>query len=211
MISRRAVLALMAQAPLMGAMASHVFAADKIDMDKLLALKTLDDKVLGDAKAKVTIVEYASFTCSHCANFHEKGFAHLKQNYIDKGLVRFIFREFPTDERSMKASILLRCAGGDAYFAFADLIFKNQRTWAFVNDWEAQLQALVRQGGIGEAQYKACTDNKEAFVAISSGARNVSTQFGVNSTPTLFIGGEKHVGSLTPEDLDKVLKPMLGL
>lgn len=108
--------------------------AQTVDTAALLTPGSLPDKILGSADAPVTVVEYASMTCGHCANFHMNTYPHLKKEYIDTGKVRFIFREFPLDPVALAAFMLARCMPEDKYFDTVDTLFEKQRTWAFTND-----------------------------------------------------------------------------
>jgi protein-disulfide isomerase len=105
--------------------------AQSVDAAKLLEPGVLPDKVLGDENAPVAVVEYASMTCGHCANFHKEAYPHLKSEYIETGKVRFIFREFPLDPVAAAAFMLARCAPEEKYFDIVDLMFEQQRSWAF--------------------------------------------------------------------------------
>ena len=108
--------------------------AQSVDIDELLKPGPLGDKILGDENAPVTIVEYASMTCGHCANFHTRTWPDLKKDYIDTGKVRFIFREFPLDPVASAAFMLARCAPQDKYFEIIDVMFEQQRSWAFTDN-----------------------------------------------------------------------------
>lgn len=175
----------------------------------LLTPPVLGDKIQGIADAKVTIVEYASLTCGHCANFHREGYQHLKTNYINTGKVRYILREFPFDQVGMSAAMVLRCAAGDNYFAVAELMFRQQSVWATQKDWREILGNLLRQTGISTERYNACLADKATFDGIIAERKRAEEVFKVDATPTFFINGEKRSGNLRPEDLDTILKPLL--
>src|SRR5947209_14674871 len=106
----------------------------------------LGEMALGDPQAPITVIEYASMTCPHCAHFHLTTFPELKKRYIDTGKVRFVFREFPLDPVATGAFMLARCAGNDRYFALLDLLFHEQRQWA-VNNPLPPLFNVVKQAG----------------------------------------------------------------
>ena len=162
------------------------------------------DHVLGNPKAPVTIIEYASLTCSHCAHFHTQILPELKKKWIDSGKVKLIYRDFPLDQVAVKAAQIAECAGNDKYFGVLDIIFRGQPTWATGADPVAELAKPLRIAGLGENEIKACLANDAAMNAVLNDYRSGET-LGVNSTPTLFIDGQLYRGSRSVEDLDSVL------
>ena len=186
-------------------------AAETVPMAELLKPDALPDMILGDDKAPVTIVEYASLTCSHCASFHEKTYPELKKRYIDTGKVRFIFREFPLDSLAAAAFMLARCTGQDdknKYFALVDTLFKQQRQWA-VEKPLPPLLAISKQAGFTEKTFEACLANQKVLDGIESVRQRAATQFKVQSTPSFFINGVLHPGALSIEDMAKLIEPYL--
>lgn len=163
----------------------------------------LGDKVLGTADAPVTIIEYASLTCGHCANFHNTTFKELKEKYIDTGKVRFIFREFPFDTVAAAGFMLARCAPEDKYFDVMGLMFKEQRNWAFTKDPYNALLNMGKQIGFTEEGVKACLTNQEILDGVTKVRDHGSEKLGVDSTPTFFINGEKVSGALSLEEFSK--------
>jgi len=163
------------------------------------------DMVMGKADAPITIIEYASFTCPHCASFHTQTLPGLKKNWIDTGKAKLIFRDFPLDEMAFNASKLARCADENRYFAFVDVLFRQQVQWARSSDPIAALGKLGRLGGIGKARFEACMTDEALGNAILQSRVTGAREFDVNSTPTLIINGEKHTGALSFEELDRVL------
>ena len=170
----------------------------------------LPDVALGKADAPVTIVEYASMTCGHCATFHTEGMPHLKTKYIDTGKVRYILREFPLDPVAYAAALLARCAGEERFHAVVDLLFKQQRTWAFSDKPETTLFETVKQAGFTQEAFNACLQDQGAYAKLQKERQRASQQFGVDSTPTFFINGRIQRGAMTPEQIDKVLEPYLA-
>jgi protein-disulfide isomerase len=173
------------------------------DTASLMAVQP-GDHVLGDPKAPVTIVEYASLTCSHCAHFHTQILPELKKKWIDTGKVKLIYRDFPLDQVAVKAGQIAECAGNDRYFAVLDIIFRGQPTWATASDPIAELAKPLRIAGLSEAAIKACLANEAMLNAVLADYRG-GEALGVNSTPTLFIDGKLYRGSRSVEDLDGVL------
>jgi protein-disulfide isomerase len=144
------------------------------------------DKVLGNADAPVTIVEYFSLGCIHCKNFHETILPKLKTDYIDTGKVRLVFRDFPLDGISFGAALMTRCVNDLAYFAMVDTLFKQQETW-HVDNGMGQLANIVKGAGMDQAAVDACLNNqanKDKIVALQKEATDTLK---VNSTPTFFI------------------------
>jgi len=170
----------------------------------------LGDKVLGAETAKVTIIEYASMTCPHCAAFHTETLPKLKEKYIDTGLVRLIFREFPLDPLAAGASILARCAPGDRYFPMIDVLYRLQRNWAGANDPVAALLQIARQTGFTQESFEACLRNQSLLDGVNAERDRASQRFGVNSTPTLFINGQVYRGALSFDELDKIVGSLVA-
>jgi protein-disulfide isomerase len=175
---------------------------------ELLVPPPLGDRTLGKDDAPVTIVEYASMTCPHCAHFHETTYPDLKKRYIDTGKVRFIFREFPLDPLAAGASMLARCADKDKFYPLIETLFQQQRQWA-VEKPIPQLMAIAKQAGMSEQTFNTCLSDQKMLEAIQAEQKRATDKFGVNSTPTLFVNGKKQVGGVSIEDLAKVIDPLL--
>ena len=170
---------------------------------------SLPDMALGPANASVTITEYASMTCPHCANFAINTFPTLKEKYIDTGKVRFIFREFPFDPVAAGAFMLARCAGNDKFFAVIDLLFHTQSTWAFEKKPLQPLLQTLKQTGFTEESFKACLANQKMLDGVEWVRNRGAEKFKVDSTPTFFINGQIQKGALSFEDMEKVIQPLL--
>jgi protein-disulfide isomerase len=184
-------------------------AAQSATAAELLIPPPLGDRTLGKDDAPVTIVEYASMTCPHCAHFHETTYPELKKRYIETGKVRFIFREFPLDPLAAGASMLARCADKDKFYPMIETLFQQQTKWA-VEKPIPQLMAIAKQAGISEQTFNACLSDQKMLEAMQAEQKRATDKFGVNSTPTLFINGKKQVGGVTIEDLAKVIDPLLS-
>ena len=169
----------------------------------------LGDVWLGPADAKVTIVEYASLTCSHCATFHSATWPELKKKYIDTGKVRFTLREFPLDPLATAGFMLARCNGNDKYVPMTDLLFAQQRNWAFADKPVDALSSLVKQAGFTQESFEACLKRQDIYDAVTV-VKDGGAKAGVDSTPTFFINGQKRSGALTIAEFDKILEPLLG-
>ena len=167
-----------------------------------------DDIVLGQANAPVTLIEYASATCPHCAEFHETVWDQLKTNYIDTGKVRFIFREFPLDDLAAAASMLARCAGGEKSLALIDVLFASQDKWAVREPIPALLQ-ISKQAGFTQKTFDECLKDQTLYNNILAMRERGSKEYKVESTPTLFVNGKMQKGGATIEELDKLIAPLL--
>jgi protein-disulfide isomerase len=134
----------------------------------------------------------------------------LKKRYIDTGKVRFVLREFPLDPLATAGFMLARCDGNDKYYPITDLLFEQQRNWAFVEKPLDALRQIMRQAGFSQEKFDACLQDQKLYDAVNAVKNRGMEEFNVNSTPTFFINGERHPGSLTIDELEKTIKPMLG-
>jgi protein-disulfide isomerase len=182
--------------------------ATKVPLSELLRPGPLPDMTMGAANAPVTIVEYASLTCPHCRHFEETTFPELKKRYIDTGKVRYIFREFVLNDVDLLAIALARCLGKDEYFPFVETLYQKQQDWAVDNPVQPLL-AISKQAGMTEEKFKACASNQTVVSAVEAQRERAANQFGVDSTPTFFVNGERLVGALSLEDMEKAIKPYL--
>lgn len=168
------------------------------------------DMVMGNPDAKVTIVEYASLTCPHCAAFHAISLPVLKENYIDKGTVKLAYRDFPLDGLALRAAMLPHCAGPMRYFGLLGTLFARQQQWATAQDPLLALAAIARQAGMSEDDFKTCLADKAVEKTVLDSALEADKSLGVNATPTIFINGTKYAGGLTPEQLKSIVDPLIG-
>ncbi len=188
--------------------AAQPAAAQSATAAELLVPPPLGDRVLGKDDAPVTIVEYASMTCPHCAHFHETTYPELKKRYIDTGKVRFIFREFPLDPLAAGASMLARCADKEKFYPLIETLFQQQTKWA-VEKPIPQLMAIAKQAGMSEQTFNTCLSDQKMLDAMQAEQKRATEKFGVNSTPTLFVNGKKHVGGVSIEDMAKAIDSFL--
>jgi protein-disulfide isomerase len=170
----------------------------------------LGDVWLGSNDAKVTIVEYASLTCGHCANFHRDTWPALKSKYIDTGKVRFTLREFPLDPLAMAGFMLARCLGNDKYYPMTDLLFAQQKNWTQTDKPVDALLGIVKQAGYTQESFEACLKRQDIYDAVNQVKDRGAQKFAVDSTPTFFINGQKRSGALSIAEFDKVLEPLLA-
>ncbi|WP_026381505.1 DsbA family protein [Afifella pfennigii] len=181
----------------------------KVSMDELMKPGPLGDRVLGAEDAPVTVVEYASMSCSHCATFHKETYPELKEQYIDTGKVRFVFREFPIDASAYAVAMLARCAPEGRYFEIIDLFFERQRQWGLAEDRYAAILDLAKQVGFSEESFEACLQNQALFDGLNTAKDRASSEFGVQGTPTFFIEGEMNVGALSFDQIKEEIEKFL--
>jgi protein-disulfide isomerase len=165
----------------------------------------LQDMVLGKAEAPVTIIEYASLTCPHCAHFHETVLPALKTEYIDTGKVKLIFRDYPLDQLAFAGAVLARCGGPEKYFTFLNVLFAQQRQWAGSPDPKAALTQIGRLGGVSSEQFDKCLQDKALGDYILNSRLEGNQKFNVTATPTLIINGKAESGVPSIEELRKKL------
>ncbi|MET0279437.1 MAG: DsbA family protein [Pseudorhodoplanes sp.] len=168
----------------------------------------LGDVVVGEANAPVTIIEYASMTCSHCAAFHNTTYPELKKKYIDTGKVKYILREFPLDPLAAAGFMLARCSGNDKYYPIVEMLFQKQNEWVTQNPIPPLL-SLAKQAGFSQESFEACLKDQKVLEAIENVRTHGAEKLAVNSTPTFFINGKKVSGSMTIDELDKQIAPLL--
>ena len=185
--------------------------AQTVNVADLMAPGPLPDRVLGSGaeKTQVTVVEYASMTCSHCARFHTTVYPEFKKKYIDSGKVRFMLREFPLDPIAAGAFALARCLPEGKYYPMVEVLFEQQKNWAFVPDPPKALLAIAKQAGFTEQSFEACLTDQKLSQAIEESARRANEKFGVSGTPTFFINGQMLRGEATLETLGKLIDPMI--
>nr|WP_249797963.1 DsbA family protein [Bradyrhizobium sp. 199] len=172
---------------------------------------SLPDMALGPKDAAVTITEYASMTCPHCAAFNEQVFPKIKTEYIDTGKVRYIFREFPLDIKAAAGAMLSRCIAKDdapKYFAVTDMLFRQQNDWVMKNTTET-LTRIGKQAGLTQQQVEACLKDQALLDKIAADQKYASDVLKVDSTPTFFINGEKIKGEASFEEFAKKINPLL--
>ena len=173
------------------------------------SIEALTEKVLGNENAPITLIEYASLTCHHCATFHNEVLPKIKSDYIDTGKLKFIYRDFPLDHYALMASMIARCAGNKKFFTFLKVLFKEQPKWTAAKDPFIALGHIARIGGIGKEEFKSCVGNKAIEDGILKSRIEADREFKIESTPTLIINGEKYDGSRTFKKLKKYIDKLL--
>lgn len=218
MFSRRALLVALSAGALGAslAFAPHLALAQskgpaEVPVAELMKPGPRGDLTLGPADAKVTVVEYASMTCGHCAHFAKDVWPELKKKYVDSGKVRFVFREFPLDNLAAAASMLARCAGGDKTFPLIEILFEKQSDWAFSEGNPVpKLFEIAKQAGFTQESFDKCLTDQKLLDDITAGRTRASDVFGVSATPTFFVNGKRLQGTPTIAAFDKMIEPLLA-
>jgi protein-disulfide isomerase len=186
-LSRRAVMALAGTFFAMPAGAEEAVDTGKAMLD---AASPLGDRILGKADAPVTLIEYASATCPHCAEFHIKLLPQIKTEYIDTGKVKFVFREFPLDQMALGVFMLTRCLPEDKFFETTDVVFHQQQTWAKAQNPGLEIIKIMNKAGMDKPTFEACLKKTDMAKAMNDYAKKSAVDFGIKGTPALFVNGQ---------------------
>ena len=164
-----------------------------------------DDRVLGKADAPITIFEFFSLTCPHCADFSMHTFPKLKAEWIDTGKAKLVYRDYPLDRNALKAAMVARCGPPERYPAFVETLFQQQPMWVTQSDPVPALRKIAKLGGISDEQLDKCLADDSLSKAIVAGEFEAQKNYGVESTPTFFVNGKKLVGAMSYDDLSAEL------
>ena len=214
-LARRAVLTAICAGAVGAALALPLAAQSRgpseVPVAELMKPVGLPDLALGADDAKVTVVEYASMTCGHCAHFTTDLFPEFKKKYVDTGKVRYVFREFPLDNLAAAASMLARCTGTDKTFSLIEVLFEKQKEWAFgEGNPVPRLFEIAKQAGFTQESFDKCLTDQKLLDDITAGRTRAADVFGVSATPTFYINGKKLDGAPTMEKLDAAIEPLLS-
>ena len=187
---------------------TEVKSSGTVDMAKLLEPGKGKEMVEGKADAPVTIVEYASVTCGHCAAFYNETLPSIREKYIKTGKARLVFREFAYDPRAQAGYMLARCAPEDRYFPMIQVLFEKQMEWAAASDALPPLKKIAAMAGLDDNAFEACLKNQSVLDEVKSSFER-GKEFGVTSTPTFFINGKKYEGELSVDDMSSVIDSFL--
>ena len=168
----------------------------------------LNERVLGNPSAPITIVEYASLTCSHCKSFHQDVLPALMKAYIETGKAKLVFRDFPLDGLALRASMMARCAPTDRYFKYIDVLFRTQSTWATDSDPLVALARVGKLGGMNQTDFDACMKDEDLFNGILRSRQVASIEFSIEGTPTFIINGKKMTQQAIFESFNSILKKL---
>lgn len=189
----------------------HVDSGAKSDF-KVDVAAAMEERSMGKADAPVVVEDFSSLTCPHCAFFHNEILPKIKQNYIDTGYVRWVFRGFPLNEPALKGEMVARCASKDKYISMIDMMYANQQRWAFTETPVPNLNIMMRIAGFTDDMFLTCVNNAELESALVKQSEEATAKYKINSTPTFILnGGEKTIsgaGSYTgfAYDIEEMLK-----
>lgn len=176
-----------------------------VDLEKAMAIRSV-----GSEDAPVVIEEFASLTCSHCAEFYINTYPKLKEAYIDTGKVRFIYHDFPLNAPALEGAIVARCLPEGRYFQFIKFLFETQDDWAFDRNFSGYIKQNAKLLGLGDSAHQACVGNIELREAVTARMQAQSMDYNIRSTPTFIINGEHQIVGARPfEAFQQVLDPML--
>lgn len=195
----------------------HLFAAGALALASMIAPAgaqetEITEMALGPEDASVTVMEYASFTCPHCASFHTGPFEQIKENYVDTGKVRFIHREVYFDKYGMWASLIARCAGPDRYFGIVDLIYDGQSEWSRAGSDLAianELRKIGRMAGMDNDRIEACLTDADKLRTLVAWYQENATEHDIDATPSFVIDGEKY-SNMGYSDFARILDEKLA-
>ena len=168
------------------------------------------DMALGDPDAPVTLIEFFSLTCPHCEWFHKNIYNRLKSDYVDTGKLRFVARDFPLNAPALQAAVLARCAGGERYFTFVDVLFQTFDDWASSRDYTEKLAQLGELGGVSRGRFEACLADKDVEDSIFRSIASAQAEHDVSGTPTLVVNGDKYEGKMSFEALARHIDRLLS-
>lgn len=196
-----------------GSMTPISIAADAQETTTSSAVSKVPDMILGNVDAKVTVVEYASYTCPHCANFHDTVWDEFKKNYIDSGKVKFVYREVYFDKFGLWAAMIARCGGPEKYFGINDMLYDGQRDWLASTKEQDIADALRKVGlkaGMTSEALDACLNDKDMAQAMVAAYQTNATNDKVQGTPTFIVNGESFSGEMTYDEFSKILDKKLA-
>lgn len=191
--------------PLIFALVFGIFGRSAMAQDAMLR-----DFAFGRPDAPLTIVEFASMTCPHCAAFHEQVLPKLKSAYIDTGKVQLIYRDFPLDGDALRAAMIARCAGTGRYAGFVEMIYQQQKNWAGAQEPLQALERLAQLGGLSSEAFKACLANKEVETYVLNSRMSGRREFNISGTPSFFINGRTYTGIASFDELKGIIDPLLA-
>lgn len=199
-----------AAAPAAAPAAAELPQADgEVEISKLMEPGALPEMSIGKADAPVTVVEYMSMTCPHCANFHNNTFDAIKAKYVESGKVRFVLREFPFDPRAAAAFMLARCAPEGQYFPMVSMLFKQQEQWAAAQNGRDALLQMSKLAGFSQESFEACLTNQKLLDDVNAVMQKGMKEYKVASTPTFFINGKRYSGDMSVDTMSALIDPLL--
>ena len=169
----------------------------------------LSDRIEGDPSAPITMIEYASMTCPHCAEFHTGAYKLIKKEYVETGKVKFIYRDFPLDRLGLAAAMMARCAPKERYFAIVNIIYQSQDSWARASDPAAALAQIANLAGMSKKTFDACIIDKNIYEGVMKIRNDGDKKFNIKATPTILIDGKTFEGDKTIKAFRSELNALL--
>ena len=177
---------------------------------EIIKAKTDDEIFLGNNNAKIVVIEYASMTCIHCANFHKEVYPKIKKNYIDTNKIKFIYRDFPLDKQALFGSVLAKCAPKEKYFDFVKLILTTQKKWIANDDtFIDKLTNIGKLAGLNENKINACFNDEQIVDGIIKTRTLAEEKYNISSTPSLIIN-EKKYSTMSYENFEKIIESLIN-
>ncbi len=179
--------------------------------NSILEIKDSDFSI-GDADAPITIIEYASMSCSHCANFHNNTLEDLKAEYIDTGKVRFVFRDFPFNYPALAGSMMMRCIPNEARYDYMNAVYKLQKSWVFRDNGKtrAELYKIMQSGGMQQDEFDACLSDVDLENDLLEGVMNAQREFNIRSTPSFIVNGVLYSGNKDIKEFRQIIDKILS-
>ena len=171
-----------------------------------------NDFFIGDENAPVTIIEYASMSCSHCADFHNDTLDELKKEYVDTGKVKFVFRDFPFNYPALAGSMMMRCVPDDVRYDYMNALYKLQKNWVIRdnNKTKSELYKIMQSGGMQQDEFDACLSDVNMENNILEGVMNAQREFNIRSTPTFIINGIIYSGNKNIKEFRQIIDKILS-
>ena len=191
---------------------SLVFAFNLKADDQSVLNITDKDYFIGDPEAPVTIIEYASMSCSHCADFHNNTLEYLKSEYIDTGKVKFVFRDFPFNYPALAGSMMMRCIPNDSRYDYMNALYKLQKSWVFRDHGKtkAELYKIMQSGGMKQIEFDACLADVDLENALLEDVMSAQREFNIRSTPTFIVNGVLYSGNKNIKEFRQIIDKILS-
>ena len=173
---------------------------------------TDNDFYIGDIDAPITIIEYASMSCSHCADFHNDTLEDLKSEYIDTGKVKFVFRDFPFNYPALAGSMMLRCIPSEVKYDYMNALYKLQKSWVFRDQGKTrtELYKIMQSGGMQQDEFDSCLSDINLENDLLEGVMNAQREFNIRSTPTFIVNGILYSGNKNIKEFRQIIDKILS-
>ena len=177
---------------------------------EIVEAKADEEIFLGNKDAKIVVIEYASMTCAHCANFHKEVYPKIKENYIDTNKIKFIFRDFPLDKQALFGSVLAKCAPKEKYFDFVKLILSTQKKWVTSDDtFIDKLKNIGKLAGLTESKINNCFKDEQIVDNIINTRTFAERKYNISSTPSFIINNKKY-SDMSYENFEKIIENLIN-